>query len=72
MELKEEEMKNEFCRTMNCKRYSKHLILMPGYEDDIIIYCPLCLSMKDEDEHDLTLEFLRRESERMQSETRKH
>lgn len=52
-------MRNEICKKLDCNRYSKPLVLMPGYEDDIIIYCPKCLSMKDKDEHDLTLEFLR-------------
>ena len=62
-------MQNEFCKKLDCKRYSKPLTLKPGYEDDIIIYCPVCLSMKDKDEHNLTLEFLRKE---MENETRQY
>lgn len=67
MELRSKEMA-ELCRNTNCKRYNKPLILMPGYDDDIIIYCPMCLSMKDKDEHNLTLVELRK----VENETRKH
>lgn len=63
-------MQNILCNKIGCQRFGKPLLLAPSYERDILIFCPSCKSSKDKDEHALTLEFLRREKERMLNEAR--